>query len=87
MKESVIYQAIVEEGLEEGLTRGLVKGRVEGRVEEARELLIKIGAKRFGPLPHALEVMIESISDRTLLETLAIRTLDASSWQDLLLAK
>ena len=35
MKESVTYQAILQEGLEEGRARGLVEGRAEG---EARGL-------------------------------------------------
>jgi predicted transposase/invertase (TIGR01784 family) len=36
MRESVTYQAVLEEGREEGIE----KGRVEGRVEERRSMII-----------------------------------------------
>ena len=41
MRDSLTYQAILEEGRPEG--------RAEGRVDEARELLLELGTGRFGP--------------------------------------
>ena len=52
MKESVTYQAIVEEGVAKGREEGLVKGREEGvakgRLEEVRRILFRQGEQRFG---------------------------------------
>ncbi len=39
MKESVTYQAIVEEGVAKGREEGVVKGRME----EARRILFRLG--------------------------------------------
>jgi hypothetical protein len=45
MKESVTYQAVVEEGRQEGLREGLR----EGKLEEARRFLLLVGEERLGP--------------------------------------
>jgi predicted transposase/invertase (TIGR01784 family) len=46
MRESVIYQDILEEGREEGEEKGLQKGRQEGRQEgkeeKARQIALKM---------------------------------------------
>jgi predicted transposase/invertase (TIGR01784 family) len=42
MRESVTYQAVLEEGREEGLEKGLERGRQEGRVEEQRSLVANL---------------------------------------------
>jgi predicted transposase/invertase (TIGR01784 family) len=46
MRESVIYQDILEEGEEkgrqEGLQKGLQKGRQEGKEEKARQIALKM---------------------------------------------
>jgi predicted transposase/invertase (TIGR01784 family) len=42
MRESVIYQDILQEGLAEGRNQGLAEGRVEGRVEERQEIAINL---------------------------------------------
>lgn len=76
MKESVTYQAIVEEGL--------AKGRVEGRVEEARNLLIRLGSSAFGAPKARVRKTIRSISDLSTLEHLADRLMAAGSWNELL---
>ena len=46
MKESVTYQAIVEEGVEKGVKKG--------KVQEARQMLIRIGSKRFQLSPSTV---------------------------------
>jgi hypothetical protein len=45
MKESVTFQAILEQGLEKGLQQGLERGKLQ----EAIKVLMKLGRKRFGP--------------------------------------
>jgi len=69
MKESVTYQAIVEEGME----------------KEARKLLLRIGTDQFGvpPNPKQLQEM-EAITDVARLEDLAVRVSHVENWSELL---
>ena len=72
MKESVTYQAIIEEGKAVGLT------------EEARKILLLQGRNRFGePSAEALAA-VNALTDVQKLEELAVRLLEASSWEELL---
>jgi hypothetical protein len=80
MRDSSTYQAI----LEEGRVEGRVEGRSEGRVEEARELLIDIGSRRFGPPDARASATIAAIDDHARLHGLVTRSLDAPSWDELL---
>jgi hypothetical protein len=72
MKESVTYQATLEEG------------RVEGAVCEARKFLLLMGRKRLGEPPAQIATALEGITDLTRLEHLGERLLEVSSWQELL---
>jgi Domain of unknown function (DUF4351) len=72
MKESLTYQAIVEEG------------REEGRVEEARAMLLRQGNKRFGAPSAPARAALEAISNIERLELLGERLLDAEGWDELL---
>jgi hypothetical protein len=81
MEESVTYQHIIKLGEAKGLTKGLVKGRIEG----ARQTLLRVGQKRFGSPPDdATRAALAAIDDAERLEQLAERTLDVSSWHELL---
>jgi hypothetical protein len=72
MRESVTYQAIIEEG------------KAEGLIEEARRILLLQGRSRFGE-PSAEELAaIHSLTNVRKLERLSVRLLQASSWQELL---
>lgn len=88
MKESVTYQAILEEGEAKGEARGRAEGRIEGRVEgkaeEARNLLLRLGMKRFGPIDAVIQAAIEAINSLERLEQLAERLLEAENWNELL---
>jgi predicted transposase YdaD len=76
MRESVTYQAIIEEGKAEGLT--------EGRIEEARTILLLQGRSRFGePSPEELAA-VHALTDVRKLERLSLRLLEATSWSELL---
>lgn len=91
-EESSTYRMIVEEGLAEGLRKGLAKGleeglakgQKEGRADEARRLLLRLGEKRFGPPTPAVTETLNSFADPDHLETLALRIMDVSAWDELL---
>jgi predicted transposase YdaD len=68
------------------LRRGMAAGRVEGRVEEARALVQKQIARRFGTLPDWVsERMIQLGIEE--LEDLGVRLLDAQSLEELFVAE
>jgi predicted transposase YdaD len=79
MEESVTYQEIVEKGL----ARGRVEGRAEGSLEEARQFLLRLGRKRFGPPDAAMLDALGAIAEVARLEELGERLLDTGSWQEL----
>lgn len=68
MKDSVTYQAIVEEGV----TRG------------AQEVLLQQGRKKFGAPDEQTENTLRSITDLDRLKYLSERLLDVSTWAELL---
>jgi predicted transposase YdaD len=73
MKESVTYQAIVEEGV------------AKGRLEEARHMVLHQGEQRFGqPASASIRSRIEAIRDREVLEGLVGRAFQVGSWDELL---
>ncbi|MCA2746759.1 MAG: flagellar assembly protein H, partial [Microcystis sp. M155S2] len=51
MRESVIYQDILEEGREEGEEKGLKKGLQAGKEEKARQIALKMLSAGF-PIPE-----------------------------------
>lgn len=72
MKESVTYQAILEEGL------------TEGKVEKARKILLLQGRSRFGEPPPEAVATLDALTDVQKLEELTVPLLQVSSWQELL---
>jgi predicted transposase YdaD len=76
IEESSVYQGI--------LKRGEAKGRVEGRIEEAREVLLRHGRKKLGPLGESIEAEITALADLDRLHDLIDRILDVSTWDELL---
>jgi hypothetical protein len=80
MRESVTYQAILEEGRQEGI--------ILGRIYAARRILLCLGTKRFGEPDAATLAVIEAIKDVDLLETMVDRFVDGEihGWDDLLRA-
>jgi predicted transposase YdaD len=76
MKDSVTYQAIVEEGE--------VKGRAEGRVEARRDDLLLLGRRRFGDPSASADTALRNITDADRLARMIAALLDASSWDELL---
>ncbi len=76
MKESVTYQAILEEGE--------ARGEAKWRTEEARRILIRQGGKRFGQPDEQTQAAIEGINSLEELERLSVRLLEVENWQELL---
>jgi|GEM_PF-155293 predicted transposase/invertase (TIGR01784 family) len=74
MRESVIYQEIIERGLAQGIERGLAQGSHLEAIRLARTLL----ERRFGPLPESIADQIALLS-REQAESLAIETLNFGS--------
>ncbi len=72
MKESVTYQAILEEG------------EAKGRIAEAKRLLLLLGQGRFGSPDARARLAVEKITDVEQLEALSERLLTAASWAELL---
>jgi predicted transposase YdaD len=76
MEESVTYQAILAEGA--------ARGRDEGRASEAREIILRLGGKRFGAPSARAAAAIQAITSVERLEALVDRLLEAESWDELL---
>jgi hypothetical protein len=74
MKDSVVYQEILEEGME------------KGRVAEARLYLLRRGAKKLGIPDASVHSRLDMVSDASTLEELTDRVLDGSfaTWAELL---
>ena len=88
MKESVTYQAILEEGREEvrqkAFEEGYKQGYQEGRIEEARRNLLSLGTALFGKPSVKVRRALAGITEVELLESLLLRVIQVSSWTDLL---
>ncbi|MFN9371394.1 MAG: hypothetical protein ACK6D3_05850 [Planctomycetaceae bacterium] len=80
MKESVTYQAILEEGREEGRQ----EGRQEGRADEAQRILLSLGTALFGKPSAKVRRALTGNTDLELLESLLVRGVKGSSWTELL---
>ncbi len=72
IEESSVYQAILKKGI------------AEGRTEMAREILIHLGSKKFGPPRKQARARIEGLEDLGRLEALTDRIFDVASWDELL---
>jgi hypothetical protein len=86
LKESSTYQKIMREGQAEGLAEGLAQGLARARAEEltrSRELLMRMGSKRFGPPSNEDLAAIGRLNDPEKLAQLAEQVLDVTSWEDL----
>ena len=80
MKESVTYQAI----LEEGEAKGEAKGEIKGALAEARKFVLRLGGNRFGSPGRRITAVLEGIQEVEQLEELGERLLRAASWEELL---
>ncbi len=68
--------------MEESTTYQLIVSR--GKVIEARDVILRLGWKKFGAPNPATTAVLESITNLTRLEQLHERLLDVSNWDELL---
>jgi predicted transposase YdaD len=84
MKESVTYQAILEEGMAEGKAKGMAEGKAKGMAEEARRVLQLLGREQFGEPSAKMAALLDAVTDLGRLEALVIRLLHVKTWEELL---
>lgn len=70
--------------LDEGRAEGFKKGRAEGRAEAAREIVLRLGTRRFGPPDDQARAALAAVTDLRRLQRLTDRVLDAGGWDELL---
>jgi predicted transposase YdaD len=76
IEESSVYQDI--------FAKGETEGRTEGRAEEAREAVLTVGRKRLGQPEEGVIRQINAMDEVNQLNSLLVRILDVSSWDELL---
>lgn len=82
LRESHIYQMI----LEEGRAKGKLEGKIEGEITGATKVLLKVGSDRFGPPDQATRDAIHAIDDLDQISLLIERLLTVDGWDELLTA-
>jgi hypothetical protein len=75
MRDSVTYQAILDEGREEG--------REEGQIEMAHKMLLRLGTRRFHEPSAEIRQRIEAFADLEELQNLLVRVIEVQSWEEL----
>ena len=80
MKESVTYQAI----LEEGEAIGVIKGEAKGKAEEARRMLLLQGRDLLGEPSAKIVAQLDAVTDLARLEALLLRVPHVKTWEELL---
>jgi predicted transposase/invertase (TIGR01784 family) len=82
MRESVIYQKIIREGVQIGKQEGRQEGRQQGRQEEASRLILRQLTRRFGVVDTTIQERIHQLSVMRL-EDLGDALLDFANISDL----
>jgi predicted transposase YdaD len=80
MKESVTYQAI----LEEGEAKGRAEGEARGEAKEARKILLLLGSDQFGEPSAKVQAAVDALAEVSRLEELTVRLKHTASWEELL---
>ena len=60
------------------------KGKARGQLIADRATILRLGARRFGPLPEDAEARLQEIVDKDRLVRIVDRLFDATDWADLL---
>jgi len=84
MKESVTYQAILEEGEARGVAIGEARGLAKGTANGERALLLRIATKKLGAPDSRHVSKLNGISQVQKIEAIGERLLEANSWDELL---
>lgn len=72
MRDSVTYQAILDEG------------REEGRIDEVKKLIVRLGRKRLGAPGENVTATLAALTDLERLERLHEHLTEVQSWEELL---
>ena len=83
IRENVFLREIWEAGEAKGLARGIAEGKAEGKAERGMEIILKLLASRFGPLPEAVHARVRS-ADGAQIDTMADRMLTAQTLEEVL---
>ena len=83
MRESTTVQKWLRMGRADGKLEGKLEGKVEGKQEEIRNILIRLGEKKYGTPVPAVATKVAEEQDLEKLEALTLRISDVSSWDDL----
>lgn len=75
MRDSVTYQAILDEGREEG--------RQEGQIQLAHKTLLRLGTRRFHEPTEEIRLRIEALTNLEKLQNLLDRVIEVQSWEEL----
>lgn len=88
LEDSTTYQQILKRGEQRGIAlgeqRGIALGEQRGKLESALAITIRLGIKRFGPIPSVIETSLRAITELATLEAIGDRLLDVTSWDELL---
>lgn len=72
--------------IDEWRAEGEARGEARGEAKSAREILLRLGRKRFGEPDEGLVQALEAITSAETLQDIAVRLLEVESWEELLAA-
>ena len=82
------FKMFLDQGRREGRAQGEATGRAtgeaEGRAAEARETILRLGRKKFGPPTTEQEAAVNATADLAQLEAILEKLLDVATWDELL---
>lgn len=73
------FEKGIKKGVKKGMEKGMEKGLELGKQAKAHQVLINLLSYKFGALPDDIASQIQTISDETTLDKLAIQTLDINN--------
>src|SRR5205085_2867864 len=85
LRESWVYQELVEEGIEKGREEGIEQGREEERqreLEQQREIVMSFVQKRFPETIALAKQQVESITDLEVLRKVLLKLFDAQTVEE-----
>lgn len=83
MIESAAYDIIKQDGIQEGIQQGIQQGINEGMILDAREMIKEVITTRFKHVPEDISIIIERVSDRTVLKKWLTQAIECESLEAL----
>lgn len=78
MKDSVVYQRILSDGIAQGRIEEAQRG-----IQAMQETLLRLGEDRYGPADEAIRRRVAEVRSFERLQELAVRVLHAANWDEL----